>query len=97
MGDLKIKQTERGVAFFVKVVPGSSRTTAAGLLDGMLKVKVAAPAEKGKANASLTKLLAEKLGVKKNAVTILSGLTSAVKEILIEGIGPEQILVLSKQ
>jgi len=95
MGNLKIDQTNGGVVFSVKVVAGSSRTAIAGVLDGMLKVKIAAPAEKGKANAALTELLAEKLAVKKNMVRILSGRTSPVKQVLIENIGAEQIAKLA--
>ena len=48
--ELKIENNDRGIILSVKVVPASSRTCIAGLLGGMLKVKLAAPAEKGKAN-----------------------------------------------
>jgi uncharacterized protein len=65
----------------VKVVPGSSRTVVAGVWNGMLKVKVAAPPEKGKANKALAEFLAEKLGVRARDVTIVSGETSAVKQV----------------
>lgn len=85
MSKFKISESGDGVVFTVKVVPGSSRTVLAGLLDGMLKVKVAAPPEKGKANQCLTEFLAEKIGVKKKAVSVVSGLTSAVKQISVSG------------
>ncbi len=95
MGKLNIRQSGSAVVMKVKVVPGSSRTAIAGLLDGMLKVKVAAPAEKGKANAALAELLAKKLSIKKSAVRIAAGLTSSVKEIVIEGVSAEQIARLT--
>lgn len=95
MGKLNIRQSGNTVFLKVKVVPGSSRTSVAGTLDGMLKVKVAAPAEKGKANAALTTLLAEKLSVRKTAIKISSGLTSSVKEITIEGVASGQIAKLT--
>jgi uncharacterized protein (TIGR00251 family) len=95
MGGLNIKQKGNTVFLKVKVVPGSSRTAVAGVLDGMLKVKIAAPAEKGKANAALTELLANKLSVKKTAIRISSGLTSSVKEITIEGVTAGQIARLT--
>ena len=79
------------MVFPVKVVPGSSRTTIAGVLDGMLKIKVAAPPEKGKANKVLCSFLAAKLGVKKNAVTITSGRTGPVKTVQITGITPQSL------
>ncbi len=61
-------------------------------MGGMLKVKLAAAPEKGKANESLVEFLADTLGVKKNAITITSGLTSPVKTIQITGISTEYLL-----
>ena len=81
MRGVDIKELADGVVFQVKVVPGSSKTAIAGQLDGMLKIKVAAPPEKGKANQCLIKFLAETLGVKKNAVSIISGRTNPVKQV----------------
>jgi hypothetical protein len=68
----------------VKVVPGSSRSEIVGAMaDGTLKVKVAAPAERGKANAALKTLLAERYGVRERDVEIVSGLKSALKRVRI--------------
>jgi len=69
----------------VKVIPKSSKTELAGYLpDGTWKVKVAAPPEKGKANRALCEFLAEKLGVAKSRIRIVTGETSALKRIRIE-------------
>ncbi len=58
MANLTIQETDESVVFVVKVVPGSSGPTRiCGLLDGMLKVKVSAAPEKGKANQCLLKFL----------------------------------------
>jgi hypothetical protein len=89
---LKIENIEDGVIFTVKVVAGSSRTCIAGELGGMLKVKIAAPAEKGKANQCLVHLLAEITTVRKNDVRIISGQTNPVKRIQIDGITGKQLL-----
>lgn len=89
--DLKIEQSGGRIVFSVKVVPGSSRTCVSGLLDGMLKVKLAAPAEKGKANKALIELLSDTFGIKKNDVKIISGETNPVKRILISGLSAEDI------
>jgi hypothetical protein len=89
---LKIQQAGSSVIFSVKVVPRSSKTAIVGLLGGMLKIKLAAAPEKGKANESLVGFLADTLGVKKNAVTITSGHTSPVKTIQIAGVTPAAIL-----
>ena len=87
-----IQEIDGGVVFSAKIVPGSSRTSIVGLLDGMLKVKVSAPPEKGKANQCLIKFLAKQLGVKKNAVSIISGQTSTLKSVQVSGISGEVVL-----
>ena len=92
MADLKIKKLDDAVTFNAKIVPASSKTALAGMLDGMLKIKIAAPPEKGKANQSLIEFLAKKLGVKKNAVTITSGQTNPVKTIQVLGISDDTLL-----
>jgi len=64
----------------VKVIPRSAKTEIAGeMSDGTLKVKIAAPPEKGKANAALCAFLAEHFKVPQNAVTIVSGHSAALK------------------
>ena len=101
MGNLKIYENDEGVVFTTKIVPGSSgQTRICGLLDDMLKVKVSAAPEKGKANQCLIKFLAEQLGVKKNAVSIISGTTGPVKHVQISGMNADTLskkLNLNKQ
>lgn len=63
-----------GERLVVRVSPGASRTEVAGrMADGRLKVRVAAPAEAGRANAALVRLLARELGVDVRAVTLVAG------------------------
>lgn len=80
------------MVFVVKIVAGSSQTVLCGLLDEMLKIKVAAAPEKGKANQCLLAFLAEQLGVKKNAISIISGKTKAIKRMQVLGISAETLL-----
>ena len=87
-----IQQLEDCITFIAKIVPAGSKTAFAGLLDGMLKVKVTAPPEKGKANQALIQFLTKKLGIKKNCISIISGKTSPVKQIKITGICAEEFL-----
>ncbi|UCE47059.1 MAG: DUF167 domain-containing protein, partial [Phycisphaerales bacterium] len=62
MANLVVQELDEGTVFTVKVVPGSSGPTRiCGLLGGMLKVKVSAPPEKGKANQCLVKFVARRL------------------------------------
>ena len=93
MANLSIQEGDEGVVLVAKIVPGSSgRTRICGLLDGMLKVKVSAPPEKGKANECLIRFLAKKLGVKKNAMSLISGKTSPVKQVRIVGLSADALL-----
>ncbi len=94
MSDLFFKETEQGVEIRVKVVPGSSKNQMAGSLDGMLKVKIAAPPEKGKANKALISFMAKTLSVKKNDIEILSGKTNPVKMLRISGVNSAMIETL---
>jgi len=81
-----ILENARGVVFTAKIVPGSSRTVVAGILGDMIKIRVAAAPEKGKANECLIAYLAQQLGVKKNAIEILSGPTNPVKQVRVAGV-----------
>jgi hypothetical protein len=92
MANLTIQETDDGVVFAARIVPGSSRTAVCGLFDGMLKIKVSAAPEKGKANQCLLEFLAKQLGVKKNAVHLVSGQTNRVKRLQVSGISSAMLL-----
>jgi len=68
----------------VKVVPGASRTEIVGPLGNRLKVRVAAPAEDGKANRALVDLLRKWLGTRD--VEIVAGRSSAEKTVRVSGL-----------
>lgn len=91
MDNRKHQQQEAGIYITVKIVPGSSRTEITGRYDEMLKIKVAAPAEKGKANKTLQAFLAKQLGIRKNAVLITNGHTSPIKQIWLEGVSQNEM------
>lgn len=54
------------------------------MADGTLKVKVAAPPEKGRANEALCGFLAERYGVPRSSVSVISGHTAALKLVRID-------------
>jgi len=87
-----IREFDGGVLFVAKVVPGSSRTIVSGLLDGMVKFKISAAPQKGKANQCLIEFLSKQLGVKRKAVSIISGQTNPVKQVQVLGISSETLL-----
>jgi len=88
----EIRKVDDGVIFRAKVVPASSRTEVCGLLGDKIKFKIAAAAEKGKANKALVKFLGSLTGLRKKDIDIVSGLTSEVKEIRIRRISTETLL-----
>lgn len=63
----------------VRVIPKAKRPGVETVADGSLKVRVAAPAEGGRANAAVIEALAQHFGVPKRAVTIVRGQTSRTK------------------
>jgi uncharacterized protein YggU (UPF0235/DUF167 family) len=63
----------------IKVVPKSSRNDIAGWMGYTLKICVQAAPEKGKANRAAQEILAAALGLPKEKVRVVSGLSSARK------------------
>ena len=62
------------------------------VVDGILKVRVMAPAVEGAANNALIRLLAEEIGVSRRDVRIVAGATSRQKLVVIDGVDPEDIV-----
>lgn len=68
----------------VKVIASAKRTELRGTMaDGTLKIAVAAPREKGKANKELIRFLAQHFHISKERIIIKSGLTSNKKTIYV--------------
>ena len=76
----------------VRVTPNSARNEIGGFTDDILRVKVAAPPVKGKANKELIALLSQALGVDKSRATIIHGHTSRSKVIAIDGLSQEEVM-----
>ena len=74
------------------VTPNASRNEIVGFTDGVLRVKIAAPPVKGKANRELIVFLSRALGVTRSSLTITKGLTSRNKVIAVEGLSRDDIL-----
>ncbi|MDI6851983.1 MAG: DUF167 domain-containing protein [Deltaproteobacteria bacterium] len=81
--------TCQGYILFVHVVPGASRTGVGGLHGDRLKIKVAAPPEKGAANEALLEFLAKRLGLPKKALHVSAGAASRAKTVAIQDLSPE--------
>jgi uncharacterized protein (TIGR00251 family) len=83
---------ETGTVFPVRVVPKASRSEIVGSEGGTLKVRIAAPPVKGKANKALVKLLAKTLGVSGSQVEIISGHKTRRKTVRVYGADSRAIL-----
>lgn len=69
----------------IKVIPKSSKNELVETMaDGTLKIRIAAAPEKGKANAELTRFLADHYNVPKTAITIVSGKSDPLKLVRID-------------
>jgi len=82
---------ERGVELRLRVYPNAASNELAGFSEGVLRVRVAAPPVKGKANKELIAFLAQKLGLSKGDLTILKGHTSRNKVISIASLTREEL------
>ena len=70
--------------------PGARRSEVAGIADGRLRLRLAAPAHEGKANAELVRFLAAVLEVPKSAVTLATGAGARRKLVRVDGITEEE-------
>jgi uncharacterized protein (TIGR00251 family) len=89
---LRVVDRDGGAVFAVKAVPGSSRDAIAGVLGDALKVAVAAPPERGRANARLCELLAEALGVARGNVQVVAGAGGPRKQVLVRGLAAAEVI-----
>jgi uncharacterized protein (TIGR00251 family) len=79
------------VVLAVYVQPGAARGEVVGYHGDALKVRVAAPAQGGRANAALVRLLADALGVGPRAVEVTGGLTSRAKRVTLTGVDVDHV------
>jgi uncharacterized protein (TIGR00251 family) len=84
-----------GISIALRVTPRGGRDDIDGietLANGrsVVKVRVRAIAEGGEANRAVTELLAKALGVPKARVKLLSGATSRLKQVTVDG-DPRQL------
>jgi uncharacterized protein (TIGR00251 family) len=75
----------------LRVAPGAARAGVVGRHGEAWKVKVAAPAEEGRANDAVVRLLAEALSLPRTSVTLVSGHSARDKIVALAGIDPAEI------
>jgi uncharacterized protein len=84
------RTSTEGISVALRVTPRGGRDDIDGLeklANGrtVVKVRVRAIADGGEANRAVTELLAKALGVPKASVRMLSGATSRLKQIAVDG------------
>ena len=72
--------------FTVHVQPRAAKTQVAGMHDGCVKIRLAAPPVDGAANTELIAFVASKLDVPKSRVHLVAGDTSRRKTLAVDGI-----------
>lgn len=82
---------ERGIVIQVKAQPQARKNAIVGEHAGMVRVAVTAAPEKGKANDAILEVLADALGCRASALTLLSGETHREKKVLAEGWSAEAV------
>jgi uncharacterized protein YggU (UPF0235/DUF167 family) len=76
----------------VRVTPGARDAGLTGWHDGTLRLKVREPAEKGRANAAVARLLAETLAVPPSSVRLMRGGGSREKLFEVDGLDEGELL-----
>jgi uncharacterized protein (TIGR00251 family) len=83
--------TSGGVRLTVQVQPRASRTEVVGLHGDAVRIRLSAPPVDGAANDALVRYLAERLGLARGAVTLVSGLSGRRKVVVLEGVTPDEV------
>ena len=77
------RTTDDGWVLTLRVHPGARRGEVVGVHGDAMKVRVAAPADAGRANDALVALLADRLGVARRDVRIVRGAASRDKSVAV--------------
>jgi uncharacterized protein len=75
----------------VYVQPRASKTELAGMHDGIVKIRITAPALENAANQALVEFVAQHLGIAKRCVRVVTGGASRRKVLEIDGVDREVI------
>jgi hypothetical protein len=95
---LQAQATKSGVTLKVRLTPKSSRDAIEGLADfggeTVVKARVRAVPEQGRANAALVTLIADWLELPSSRVSVAQGTKSRLKHVAIEGDASELVRLI---
>ena len=72
----------------LRVVPGAKKSECAGVMEGRLRVRIAAPAVENKANKALVAFIAKTLNLRPSNITLEQGDTGRIKKLRISAKTP---------
>jgi uncharacterized protein (TIGR00251 family) len=75
----------------VRVQPRASKEEVAGLMEGVVRIRLTAPPVEGKANEALLKFLAKRLGIPKGALELAVGDHGRNKLIRIRALSGDEV------
>lgn len=84
MGDW-LREADGAIFLSLHVQPGAKRSEVVGLHGDALKIRLAAPAIDGRANAALLQFIAERLDLTRSAISLERGRNSRHKVLLVLG------------
>lgn len=91
MSNPAVKPHPQGTLLLVHAVPRAKCSAVDGLHGTSLKVRIASPPVDGAANTELCRFLAKALKVSKRMVRLVRGETGREKQLVIEGLSPEEL------
>jgi uncharacterized protein (TIGR00251 family) len=90
--NLALRGTTSGCTLAVRVHPGARRNAITGTHDGALKISLTTPPTDGRANAALIVFLADHLNIPRARITLVTGATTRIKTLHLEGLTPEILI-----
>ncbi|HSL35024.1 MAG TPA: DUF167 family protein [Candidatus Limnocylindrales bacterium] len=84
--------SDTDVRFAVRLTPRAGSDRVDGVVDGVLRARVAAPAVAGAANQALLRLIADELGIARRDVRLVAGAAGRQKLVVVEGVESEAIV-----
>jgi uncharacterized protein YggU (UPF0235/DUF167 family) len=80
------------VRFAVRLTPRAALDRIDGVVDGVLRARVGAPAVEGGANNALIRLIADELDLPRGAVRIVAGASSRQKLVVVDGVDADAVV-----
>jgi uncharacterized protein len=84
--------TENQTKISIKVIPNAGKNEVVDFSNGVWRIRVGAPPDKGKANKELISFLSKTLGLRKDNLEILIGEKSHHKVVAVAGLSQDEIM-----